>query len=75
MKKIAIIGAGLSGLVVAKTLGRHNEIHIFEKSRGVGGRMSTRYADPFQFDHGAQFFMARSQQFKEFVNFEIRIVQ
>ena len=67
MKKIAIIGAGLSGLVVAKTLGRHNEIHIFEKSRGVGGRMSTRYADPFQFDHGAQFFMARSQQFKEFL--------
>ena len=30
-------------------------VKIFEKSRGVGGRMSTRKESPFIFDHGAQF--------------------
>ena len=67
MKKIAIIGAGLSGLTLAQTLNGYADVTIFEKSRGVGGRMSTRYANPFQFDHGAQFFTVRSEKFLEFL--------
>jgi len=67
MTKIAIIGAGLSGLVVADRLHQLADIEIFEKSRGVGGRMATRYADPFQFDHGAQYFTVRRQRFREFL--------
>ncbi|MFM8454377.1 MAG: NAD(P)-binding protein [Gammaproteobacteria bacterium] len=51
MKKIAIIGAGLSGITLAKKLSQKVDVHIFEKGRGIGGRMSTRYADPFVFDH------------------------
>jgi len=45
MPKIAIIGAGLSGLILAHSLKEHANITIFEKARGVGGRMSTRYAN------------------------------
>ncbi len=56
MKRIAIIGAGLSGLITAKRLSKVAEITIFEKARGVGGRMSTRYAGDYRFDHGAQYF-------------------
>jgi predicted NAD/FAD-dependent oxidoreductase len=67
MKNIAIIGAGLSGLVVANMLKTHAHITIFEKSRGVGGRMATRRAKPYFFDHGTQFFKARSTEFKQFL--------
>lgn len=66
--KIAIIGAGLAGLTLATKLQNQAEIEIFEKSRGVGGRMTTRFAEPFYFDHGAQHFVAKSEEFLEFLN-------
>ena len=64
---IAIVGAGLSGLTIANRLSAHADVTVFEKARGVGGRMSTRNADPFYFDHGAQFFTARHNSFKQFL--------
>ena len=67
MKRIAIVGAGLSGLVLARCLCGVAKVTIFEKSRGVGGRMATRYADGYEFDHGAQFFTARTPAFREFL--------
>lgn len=67
MKKIAIVGAGLSGLVLARQLRDVTDVTLFEKSRGVGGRMATRYADDYEFDHGAQFFTARTRAFREFL--------
>ncbi|MCE2731382.1 MAG: FAD-dependent oxidoreductase [Rickettsiaceae bacterium] len=67
MKKIAIIGAGLSGITLAKKLKDISDVTIFEKARGLGGRMSTHYAGPYEFDHGAQFFTARSLEFKKFL--------
>ena len=65
--KIVIIGAGIAGLTAAHSLNDKHEVHVFEKARGGGGRMSTRYADPYQFDHGAQFFTARSPEFQDFL--------
>ena len=65
--KIAIIGAGLSGLTAAINLDRTADITLFEKSRGAGGRICTRYVDSYNFDHGAQFFTARSAEFKKFL--------
>ena len=67
MTKIAIIGTGLSGLTVANILKDYAEITIFEKARGVSGRMATRRAEPFFFDHGAQFFKTRTDEFKTFI--------
>ena len=67
MTRIAIIGAGISGLVVARGLSRHHAVTVFEKSGGVGGRMATRYAGRFEFDHGAQFFTARTRDFQAFL--------
>lgn len=67
MTKVAIIGAGLSGLSAATLLKNHAEITIFEKSRGVGGRISTRRSDPYFFDHGAQYFTARTREFQDFI--------
>ncbi|MEM9667809.1 MAG: FAD-dependent oxidoreductase [Pseudomonadota bacterium] len=65
MSKIAIIGAGLSGTTLARRLSERANVQVFEKSRGIGGRMATRYAGIYEFDHGAQYFTARTDAFKE----------
>ena len=66
-KKIAIIGAGLAGLTAAHALKDTATVKLFDKSRGVGGRMSTRYAGDYEFDHGAQYFTARDPRFQNAV--------
>ena len=67
MKHIAVIGAGIAGLTLARRLGRQAKITLFEKSRGVSGRLSTRRLGDHEFDHGAQFFCARSKSFRQFL--------
>ena len=64
---VAIVGAGLSGLVVASELQEHHPVTVFEKSRGFGGRMASRYENGFEFDHGAQFFTARTPEFRRYL--------
>ena len=67
MKRIAIIGAGMTGLTVGIQLNDFTTVELFEKSRGVSGRMSTRYVKSYQFDHGTQDFTIRDQAFKKFL--------
>lgn len=50
---VLIIGAGLTGLILAKLLKRDNL--VIEKSRGVGGRLATRRIQEMGFDHGAPY--------------------
>ncbi len=57
----------MAGLTLANQLQASAEVIVFEKSRGYGGRMATRLADNYQFDHGAQFFIAKTPAFQEFV--------
>ncbi|QDU41213.1 protoporphyrinogen oxidase [Maioricimonas rarisocia] len=68
--RVAVIGAGLSGLICARTLADLDcEVTVFEKSRGVGGRMSTRRSESdLQFDHGAQYFTVRDERFRRHVD-------
>ena len=68
--RVAVIGAGMSGLVCARALEQHGlTVQVFEKSRGVGGRMATRRTDTgLQFDHGAQYFTARTEVFRQQVD-------
>lgn len=67
MTRIAVIGAGLSGLVAARSLSPDHSVTVLEKARGPGGRMATRYAGDWSFDHGAQFFTARTPAFRRFL--------
>lgn len=67
MKKIAIIGAGITGIILASKLKEKFEVTIFEKARGVSGRCATRYHENFSFDHGAQCFTIRTEQFENFL--------
>lgn len=50
---IAVIGAGASGLMAARTLADSGlRVSVFDKSRGLGGRLATRRVGGFAFDHG-----------------------
>lgn len=68
MKKIAIIGAGISGLTIATYLQKQNlKITIFDKGREVGGRMSSRRTEWGYLDHGTQYFSVKSPEFQDFM--------
>jgi predicted NAD/FAD-dependent oxidoreductase len=63
--RIAVIGAGVSGLSAARVLhAQGHQVRVFEKSRGLGGRAATRRGDGVSFDHGAQYFTARDPIFR-----------
>jgi photolyase PhrII len=56
--RIAMIGAGIGGLICSRILQDHGlDVQLFEKSLRAGGRTSTRQSETrYQFDHGAQYF-------------------
>lgn len=67
--RIIVVGAGLSGLAAARELhSRGHNVTVFDKGRGVGGRLATRRAGTATFDHGAQFFTVRSEEFQKQVD-------
>jgi predicted NAD/FAD-dependent oxidoreductase len=65
--RIAVIGAGIAGLACAQELARADaKVTVFEKSRGLGGRLGTRRQGDLGFDHGAQYISARSRSFVKY---------
>ena len=64
MKHTAVIGAGMAGISLARTLMQAgHQVSVFEKSHGAGGRMATRNTPYGHFDHGVQYFTIRDPQF------------
>jgi predicted NAD/FAD-dependent oxidoreductase len=58
----------MAGLAAARVFAdAGHAVTVFEKSRGVGGRMSTRREAPWAFNHGAQYFTAQSPRFQRAV--------
>lgn len=69
MPKVIVIGAGMSGLMAARTLTDAGwQVSVCDKGRGVGGRMATRRIEHGTFDHGAQFFTVRDPRFQKWVD-------
>jgi hypothetical protein len=63
---IAIIGTGIAGLSAARTLHDAGQpVHLFDKSRGSGGRMASKRSDAGSLDLGAQYFTARDRRFTD----------
>ena len=65
--RVAIVGAGMSGLAAARALGERDvEVVVLEKARRPGGRLATaELAGGARADIGAQFFTVRSARFKQ----------
>lgn len=76
--RIAVIGAGVAGAACAAGLLRAGfDVTVFDKSRGVGGRMATRRAPwvdadgatrSAEFDHGCPQFTATRPRFQAVVD-------
>jgi renalase len=65
---IAVIGAGMAGLACAQSLREAgHRVSVFDKGRGLGGRCATRRGDGMAFDHGAQYAIARTPDFKNYL--------
>lgn len=61
----AVIGAGIAGLSLASRLAAKGQtVCLYEKSRGVSGRASTRQLPEGSCDHGAQYMTARHPDFQ-----------
>ena len=66
---IAVVGAGISGLLLARELKERGEdVVVLEKSRGLGGRLATKRVEAAVFDSGAQYFTAKSERFAGLVD-------
>ncbi len=64
--RVAVVGAGIAGLVAARTLADAGcAVTIFEKSRGPGGRCATRRSEVGPFHHGVAGFGAQSAAFRD----------
>jgi renalase len=65
---LAVIGAGLAGLTCARALADAGlRVEVFDKGRGLGGRLATRRIDGGQFDHGAATLTAERAAFGAFL--------
>ena len=77
-QSVAVIGAGIAGAACARTLSLAGcSVHVFDKSRGPGGRLATRRVDwvdrqgqacTTRLDHGAVGITARGAAFQSFVD-------
>lgn len=66
---IAIVGAGLTGIMAARTLtDKGYEVLVIDKGKRFVGRMATRRIDGEKVDHGAQFFTVRTERFQSEVD-------
>jgi len=59
-----IIGAGIAGLLAARSLQDAGaRVTVLEKSRGLGGRLATKRVGDAVFDQGAQYFTVKDPRF------------
>ncbi|MBM4250797.1 MAG: FAD-dependent oxidoreductase [Deltaproteobacteria bacterium] len=67
--RVAVIGAGVAGLTCAHYLEQKGwAIDVYDKSRGMGGRLSAKRVDGLgTVDLGAQFFTVQTPEFSSFI--------
>jgi len=69
-KRVAIIGAGMSGLTAALHLKRSKiAFDVYEKSAEVGGRIKSEIVEGLIVDHGFQIFLTSYPEALNVVNY------
>jgi renalase len=65
---VAVIGSGMAGLTAARGLAAEGaQVTVFDKSKGTGGRLSSRSFEGGWIDHGAPYFSSERPRFLEFL--------
>ncbi len=68
VSRIAVIGAGISGLTCARLLRDQGlRVTVLDKSGDIGGRLATRRTDEGSWNHGAPSMDARGGAFSDFL--------
>ncbi len=69
MFEIAVIGAGVAGLTCAQKLQQAGRrVVVFDKSRGLGGRLATRRLAGTHADHGVCYLQPKGAAFGELID-------
>lgn len=67
--RVAVVGAGVSGLVAARTLEEQGiTVHVFEALDRIGGRVHTEEVDGFLLDRGYQILINRYPELRRQLN-------
>jgi predicted NAD/FAD-dependent oxidoreductase len=65
---VAVVGAGMAGLTCAGALAQAGfAVTVYDKSRGLGGRLATRRSPVGTFDHGAIAVRAQTPDFAAYL--------
>ncbi|MDF0554415.1 FAD-dependent oxidoreductase [Kamptonema sp. UHCC 0994] len=65
---IAVIGAGMAGLICAQQLRQAGySVAVIEKSRGAGGRVATRRLHGTRADHGARYLERQGEMVQQLI--------
>jgi renalase len=66
-KRIAVIGAGISGAFFSHMMRNRVDITVFDKARGAGGRLASHRHNAYCFDKGAQDFLIEDRALLEHI--------
>lgn len=68
MMDFCVLGSGIAGSSIARSLSKKYTVEVFDKARGPGGRASNKkLKKKLTFDHGVQYISPRSKEFKNFI--------
>jgi renalase len=71
--EIAIVGAGMAGLVCARELqAAGRDVVVIDKSRGLGGRLATRRLGETHADHGVCYLKPKVDRFRALIDDLVR---
>ena len=69
MLDFCIIGSGVAGSTIAKSLSKKYSLHVYDKAKGIGGRSSNkRLRKNLSYDHGVQYIAPKTKKFQAFIN-------
>jgi len=68
MIDFCVLGSGIAGSSIARSLSKKYTVEVFDKARGPGGRASNkRLKAKLTFDHGVQYISPKSIEFQNFI--------
>jgi renalase len=69
MFEIAVVGSGVAGLTCARKLQQaRRRVVVFDKSRGLGGRLATRRLAGTHADHGVCYLQPKGEAFSQLID-------